>query len=181
MVARCNLKPGTSVHIDEVTNGLYLRQPVTRLAKVYVEPTNQCNLACRTCSRNTWDEPMSHLADATFGVVIQGLRAFSAPPTAFLGAFGEPVSHPHIVGMVAQAKSFGARVEIITNGTMLTDVLSQRLIAAGPDMLWVSVDGATPESYADVRLGAALLQVLANVAHFRDSRRLTHLNPGGPD
>jgi len=37
-------------------------------------------------------------------------------------------------------------------------------------MLWVSLDGATPDSYADVRLGAALPEVLANLKSFRNIR-----------
>jgi MoaA/NifB/PqqE/SkfB family radical SAM enzyme len=40
--------------------------------------------------------------------------------------------------------------------------------------LWVSIDGATPESYADVRLGAALPKVLANLARLRKLRRGGH-------
>jgi MoaA/NifB/PqqE/SkfB family radical SAM enzyme len=47
------------------------------------------------------------------------------------------------------------------------------LIDAGLDRLWVSLDGARPESYADVRLGATLSRVLDNVA------RLQHMRPGG--
>jgi MoaA/NifB/PqqE/SkfB family radical SAM enzyme len=34
-------------------------------------------------------------------------------------------------------------------------------------MLWVSVDGANPQSYADVRLGAELSQVLENLERFK--------------
>jgi MoaA/NifB/PqqE/SkfB family radical SAM enzyme len=88
----------------------------------------------------------------------------------FFGGFGEPLAHQGIVGMVAQAKALGGPVELITNGTLLTRDVSERLIAAGLDLLWVSLDGATPESYTDVRLGAALPQVLANLAAFRDAR-----------
>ncbi len=58
---------------------------------------------------------------------------------------------------------------MITNGTLLTKSLSKRLIDAGLDMLWVSLDGATPESYGDVRLGALLPEVLANIRAFRNS------------
>ena len=64
--------------------------------------------------------------------------------------------------MVAQVKALGAPVELITNGTLLTEHLSRQLIKAGVDVLWVSLDGATPESYADVRLGAALPEVMDN-------------------
>jgi MoaA/NifB/PqqE/SkfB family radical SAM enzyme len=71
--------------------------------------------------------------------------------------------------MVAQVKTLGSTVELITNGTLLTKSLSKQLIEAGLNFLWVSLDGATPESYADVRLGAALPGVLSNLAGFRDA------------
>lgn len=45
---RYALKPGSQVHIDEEANGLHLHQPITHLAKVYVESTNPCNLECRS-------------------------------------------------------------------------------------------------------------------------------------
>jgi MoaA/NifB/PqqE/SkfB family radical SAM enzyme len=91
----------------------------------------------------------------------------------FFGGFGEPLMHPDIVAMVTQAKALGGSVELITNGTMLTRAMSRQLVAAGLDMLWVSLDGATPASYADVRLGAALPEVLANLIAFREERWIT--------
>jgi MoaA/NifB/PqqE/SkfB family radical SAM enzyme len=170
VASRHGLRPGAQIRIDDGANGLKLRQPITHLAKVYVEATNRCNLECRTCIRNGWNEPLGQMDSATFSCVIDGLRAFSPPPTIFFGGFGEPLAHPKIVEMVAQAKALGGRVELITNGTLLTKVVSQGLIAAGLDLLWVSLDGSTPESYADLRLGAALPEVVANLKAFRDAR-----------
>jgi MoaA/NifB/PqqE/SkfB family radical SAM enzyme len=68
--------------------------------------------------------------------------------------------------MVDHLKELGVTVELITNGTLLTQKLSRALIEAGLDTLWVSMDGATPESYADIRLGAALPKVIKNLGHF---------------
>ena len=170
VVSRFGLKPGTRVLVDEGGNDLRLRKPATHLSKVYIEPTNRCNLECRTCIRNTWDEPLGEMSSATFGRIVEGLRSFSPPPTVFFGGIGEPLSHPHMVEMVGQAKALGSSVELITNGTLLTKDLSKQLIEAGLDFLWVSLDGATPESYADVRLGAALPEVLANLTGFREAR-----------
>ena len=139
----------------------------SHLAKLYIEPTNQCNLDCRTCIRNVWDEPQGMMSEDVFSRVMDGLAAFSPVPAAFFGGFGEPLFHPGIVEMVRQAKSLGTSVELITNATLLTKGLSRALIEAGLDILWVSLDGARPESYADIRLGAALPQVLENLADFR--------------
>lgn len=178
--ARFGLEPGAPVEIEEEAGSLRLRRPVTHLAKLYVEPTVRCNLACRTCIRNVWDEPAGNMSDATFAAVTAGLRSFAAtaaatrgrPPSVFFGGFGEPLAHRGIVEMVAAVKALGCMVELITNGVLLTEKLSRRLIAAGLDRLWVSLDGARPESYDDVRLGAALPEVLANVGRFSDSRPL---------
>lgn len=139
-------------------------------AKVYVEPTNRCNLACRTCLRTLWDEPPGDMDAATFARVLDGLRACTPVPTVFFGGIGEPLAHSRIVEMVAAAAALGAPTEVITNGTLLTRRRARALIEAGLGALWVSLDGATPASYADVRLGAALPDVLANVARLRDLR-----------
>ena len=170
VASRYGLKPGAQVCIEEATNSLRLRRPVRYLAKVYIEPTNRCNLECRTCIRNVWDEPLGQMDEATFARICESLQAFSPRPTVFFGGLGEPLAHPHIVEMVTQVKALDAPVELITNGTLLTEKLSRQLIAAGLDILWVSLDGATSETYTDVRLGAVLPQVLANIACFRDTR-----------
>jgi len=168
LATRYGIRPGARVLVNEGANSFNLLRPA-HLAKLYIEPTNQCNLNCRTCIRNVWEEPLGKMSDTAFDRVIEGLSAFSPPPTVFFGGLGEPLYHPRIAEMVARSKELGARVEIITNGTLLTADLSRELLAAGIDMLWVSLDGATPESYADIRLGAALPQVIENIAHFRDA------------
>jgi MoaA/NifB/PqqE/SkfB family radical SAM enzyme len=109
------------------------------------------------------------MSGKTFDRIIEGLNSFSPKPTVFFGGFGEPLFHPKIVNMVARAKALGTTVELITNGTLLTQEMSRQLIGAGLDMLWVSLDGATPESYADVRLGAALPEVLTNLRGLRNA------------
>lgn len=176
IASRYGLNPGVRVRMGEGKNALRLRRPVSHLAKVYVEPTNGCNLECRTCIRSGWDEPLGQMSDVVFTRLIDGLRAFSPPPTVFFGGFGEPLAHPRIVEMVSRARALGGPVEMVTNGTLLTRDTSRALIAAGLDMLWVSIDGATPESYADVRLGAALPEVLANLAALRETRRAADLS-----
>ena len=142
----------------------------TRLARLYLEPTARCNLACVTCIRNDWREPGSEMSDATFAAVLDGLATLAPRPTVFFGGFGEPLSHPRILDMIAATHALGCRVEMITNATLLTERVSREVIAAGLDRLWVSLDGAQAESYADVRLGAALPEVLRNVAAFSAAR-----------
>lgn len=174
VAAHYGLQPGTQVRLDEDGNHVRMHRPVTQLAKVYIEPTAHCNIFCRTCIRNNWDEPLGRMSDETFEHILEGLRELSPAPTVFFGGLGEPLFHPRTIEWIARAKSLGMRVEVITNGTLLTEKRSRQLIDAGLDVLWVSIDGATPESYADVRLGAALPRVIANLSRFRQMRRGSH-------
>jgi len=168
--ARYGLQTGAEVHLDLAGNSLSLRRPITQLARVYIEPTNACNLTCRTCIRNNWDESLGKMSEATFSRISEGLRALPRPLSVFFGGYGEPLAHRRIVDMVARAKEAGADVELISNGTLLTEDMARRLIDAGLDMLWVSLDGATPQSYSDVRLAESLPQILANLGRFHELR-----------
>jgi MoaA/NifB/PqqE/SkfB family radical SAM enzyme len=123
--------------------------------------------------RNVWEEPPGLMASETFARIIDGIEEFSPTPSVFFGGYGEPLTHPHILEMVAAAKRSGSTVELITNGILLSEPVARRLIELALDRLWVSIDGATPASYADVRLGDALPQVIDNLAHLRDLRALS--------
>ena len=169
-VRRFGFNPGAKVRIANGGNEIKLRKSVTCLSKVYVEPTSRCNLACATCIRHSWNETLGEMEYAIFENIIEGLRVFSSPPEILFGGLGEPLHHPDIVKMVRDAKSLGSSVGLITNGTLLTESLSGALIDAGLNILWVSLDCATPQGYADVRLGAAFSEVVENIAAFRRTR-----------
>jgi MoaA/NifB/PqqE/SkfB family radical SAM enzyme len=171
-VRELGLKPGDSLPIEADGQGLSLRPPVTSLRRVYVEVTNRCNLNCKTCMRNVWDVEYGLMADDTFNRVLSGLQTSSPKPDIFFGGYGEPLSHPHILTMIEQAKARGHHVSLITNGILLTEKVARRLTELELDMLWLSLDGATPECYADVRLGDAFPNVLENLKQLQLQKHL---------
>jgi len=162
---RYGIRPNTRIRSSDLGNGLFVSSP-TRLAKLYIEPTSRCNLACRTCIRNSWNEQPGMMSEKVFDRIVSGLSRFSPRPTVFIGGYGEPLLHPDIPDMVRRIKSAGSSVELITNGTLLTPKLSQDLIRAGINTLWISLDGASQESYADIRIEGDLPLVLENLRAF---------------
>jgi len=162
------LRPGARVKLSRLPDRLVLHRPVTSLARVYVEPTTACNLSCATCMRNVWEEPIGRMETATFGRILTGVQALPEPPTLFFGGFGEPFTHPDFLDMVRDAKRLGLPVEAISNGILLDERRIRALIDLQLDTLWVSIDGASPECYADVRRENDLPQVLANLERLRD-------------
>jgi hypothetical protein len=91
------------VRLEPTRHGLSLHRPVTHLAKLYIEPTNACNVDCATCFRHGWDEPVGRMSDATFEVILGGLVTLGELPTVYFGGIGEPVSQQRPAGYAGTA------------------------------------------------------------------------------
>ncbi len=137
------------------------------LKKIYIEPTNACNLSCKTCIRNVWEDETEGMMDRDiFEALIYGLKEFPDVQTLAFAGFGEPLMHPDFSEMVRKAKSNGLCTEVTTNAMLLTRHLAQNIVEAGIDQLVVSIDGTSAESFGDVREGASFEKVIENVREF---------------
>jgi MoaA/NifB/PqqE/SkfB family radical SAM enzyme len=170
LAAKLGLAAGDEIRIEPNGLGVFVHPSVNALKRVYVEVTNQCNLSCSTCMRNVWDVQYGAMSAGTFERILASFQNSLQKPELFLGGYGEPLSHPYILDMIEQAKGLGHRVSLITNGILLTEQVTCQLIDLQLDMLWVSLDGASPECYADVRLGDALPLVIANLTQLRTQK-----------
>ena len=133
------------------------------LNKIYVEPTNRCNLSCVTCIRHSWDESFEDMAWPVYQALIDGLADFSDVKTIAFAGFGEPLLHPRFPEMVRLAHANGLRTEMTSNAMLLTSLLAERLIDAGLDQFTVSIDGTSNESLGAVRPGTSLDEITDNV------------------
>jgi tungsten cofactor oxidoreducase radical SAM maturase len=160
---RYGLEPGQALLLEKTASGLALHPLRPDVRKVYLEVTTRCNLECRTCVRNVWDEPLEDMDEATFERVVFGLRALPELREVVVGGYGEPLAHPGILDYLAAMKDLGIKVTVSTNGVQLDKERAGVLVDLGVDGVTVSLDGTDPETYADVRRGAALRAVLENV------------------
>jgi MoaA/NifB/PqqE/SkfB family radical SAM enzyme len=155
---------------------LFPRKPP--LTKLYIEPTTRCNLKCRTCIRNSWDEPTGSMDIALYRKLLADLKKCRTPDTIAFWGIGEPLTHPDIIDMVARAHEAGLNTEMITNGHLLDKDMSKGLIQAGLGKLVVSVDGTTEETFVDIRLGGDLLRVEDNIRNLNALRKeMSKINP----
>lgn len=161
------LTPGARVPVTCDAEHLVLGMPDAHFARVYIEPTNSCPLSCTTCMRHTWSDPVGFMEDSTFDGIERGLAELPALPSVFLGGFGEPLSHPKMLDMVRRLKARGTAVEMITNGIALDEPVARELVDVGLDALWVSLDGATPECYAEVRGSPSFGRIVENLRGLR--------------
>lgn len=96
-----------------------------RFAKVYLEITNRCNLACRFCP-GTRRAP-GQLDVEQFSLLLDRLKG----KTEFLyfHLMGEPLCHPELVRFLELAGAAGFRVILTTNGVLLPH-WQERLLAS---------------------------------------------------
>ena len=115
------------------------------LRKLYIEPTTKCNLNCKMCFRHTWfDEPFCDLSLEDFKRVLATMPR--SVETIFFGGMGEPLFHKDILAMIRLAAETGAEVELLTNGTLLTEKMIHGILDAGLTRLWISIDDLETDS-----------------------------------
>jgi MoaA/NifB/PqqE/SkfB family radical SAM enzyme len=107
---------------------------IDHIKKIYIEPTAKCNFN-------------------TYQTLISQARDISSLDTIFFGGIAEPMAHKDIYKMIEMAKSLGVKTELITNGSMINEDAIEKLLRAGLDMLWFSIDSAHNDSY-ETNLGA---------------------------
>ena len=147
------------------------------LSKIYVEPTNRCNLSCVTCIRHSWDEPHGEMDWSVYQALIDGLVDFPGAKTIAFAGMGEPLLHGQFPEMVRLAHARGLRTEMTSNAMLLTPSLAERLIDAGLDQFTVSIDGASNEAHGAIRPGASLEEITDNVRKlYRWSEKRRQLN-----
>ncbi len=125
-------------------------------AIVQVGPTTVCNLQCPQCYHPLMRLKDSyhplHMDTSLFERIVDETRTF--PPDTilrFLGR-GEPLMHPDIFNMIQYATDkLQGPVSLISNGHLLTEKNSEQLLATGVDVVDISVDATTPETYSTVR------------------------------
>jgi tungsten cofactor oxidoreducase radical SAM maturase len=160
----------TSFWLDEREGDLILHPRVPDVRKLYLEVTTGCNLACRTCIRNVWQDPVASMTAETFGQLLRSLSGLPNLERVVFTGFGEPLSHPDILGMIGAVRKRGLAVSVGSNGLLMTPTLAEELVRLGVDRIVVSLDGVRPETYAGVR-GAQLTQVLDNVRGLNEAKQ----------
>ncbi|HSA94778.1 MAG TPA: radical SAM protein [Acidobacteriota bacterium] len=160
---KVGLVPGARIEVVADHGRLEIQPNIHSLNRLYIEPTSRCNLACRTCIRNTWEELAGDMEMDLFERLAGQLPRFPHLESVMFGGFGEPTAHPAILDMIKAVKALGLRAEMTTNATLLGDAMVDGLLRERLDALWISLDGTTEESFAAVRPGASLSRVLENV------------------
>jgi len=128
-----------------------------------VESAIACNLRCVMCP---WPEYAKRAKNR--GIMSPDIWNAIRPhlpqvhSVDFTGG-GEPLLQPYLLDWIREAHAAGCETGILTNGLLLTESKAAKMIEAGIDWVCVSMDGATEELYAQIRIGSNFGRVVENV------------------
>lgn len=88
-----------------------------------------------------------------------------------LTGIGENLLNKDFIKILRYMKSKGVTVSFATNATLLDRKKSEELIKTGVDLIFLSIDGATKETYERIRKGANFEKVKNNIISFNEIRK----------
>lgn len=127
--------------------------------RLQVETIDICNLKCRMCSRevladmNTRTMPLEEFT---------GMVDVIQPLYVTMNGLGEPLLDKSIFEKLAFLRERGIMSSMPTNGTHLSGTRLERLAANMPDILQMSIDGATRRSFESIRVDGKFDEIVEN-------------------
>lgn len=153
-------------------------------SQVLVDVTEVCNLACIHCPHP--DFKRSEHYDARYlepelnAKLVDEVRVHGQGQTEYIrySSEGETLVHPKGYEMIEYAaRASGVFVTLTTNGTIMNEKRTQRLLDSGVHMIDISIDAYSEETYAKIRINGDLNVTRRNVlnllAWIRESKSRT--------
>jgi radical SAM protein with 4Fe4S-binding SPASM domain len=140
--------------------------------KIQVETYLGCNARCPICTISQWTRKRGPMAGELFTKIVEQAAQFKDRLRVFsLYMDGEPLMDRLIEERVAQSKAAGLRnVGFSTNGSLLGEERSRRLLEAGLDWLAFSFDSIDKDTYESIRVGLKFDVVINNILHHVELR-----------
>lgn len=116
--------------------------------------SSRCNLNCVMC--NVWrlaeKDPsiaQKELEITEYENLLDELSSLGTRSLCISG--GEPLLKKGVFSIIKKAKEKNLFVELITNGTLITNEIAQKLLASDVDLVTVSIDAPTAEVHDQIR------------------------------
>lgn len=139
-----------------------------------VEPEYKCNLRCVTCPHQDATNSPQYIRDRmtleTFQKICEEGKQYGLPAIS-VSNNNEGLMEKYLTDYIEIAAENGVMdIFVGTNAILLTPEMSEKLLKTDLTRLLVSIDAATPETYAEVRKSEKFDLVVNNTKNFIDMR-----------
>lgn len=136
------------------------------------EPSSKCNMNCVFCGRQAMNRPQVLMDYDLYKKLIDESSNFNIFGISYSG-WGEPLLHNKIFDMIDYAHKNGIVVHLITNGLLLTEEVSKKLLDVNLDKIKISLQGASEKDYSTMRANPHYFKIVENIkklVELRDKR-----------
>lgn len=136
--------------------------------RIDVEPTINCNLACSMCQRTYWNRKSRDMRIDDFKYIYD---SFPKIDLIKIQGVGEPLLNKDLFRMIRYSKMHGSHVTTYTNGSLLhLQDNAAKLLDSGIDLIKISIDGGSKETYEKIRVKGDYDRLVANIAMISNLR-----------
>jgi MoaA/NifB/PqqE/SkfB family radical SAM enzyme len=135
---------------------------------IQIECTTRCNLRCTFCDLSYWTEKP---ADLMFSDIERMVAHLPKLKRIDLTGIGESLMNRDFFKIVEFLKSRRIYVTLNDNFTLMNQRAARRIVELGVDQMFFSLDGATKESYEQIRVGADFDKVISNARRLIQIKR----------
>ncbi|MDY0217489.1 MAG: radical SAM/SPASM domain-containing protein, partial [Bacteroidales bacterium] len=135
-----------------------------------IEPSAVCQLSCPECicGQGKLHRNCSFIDVSAFQKIIDQIKRKSSIVNLFFQ--GEPFLHPQIIELIKIAKKAGLITVISSNAQMIDKKMAGDIVQSGLDVLIISVDGASQETYEKYRKTGDFHKLKAAMSALNDSK-----------
>lgn len=132
--------------------------------RVFLEINSLCNLHCPTCTKGNqegYDHQTGVMDEALMERILDKIQLENPQAIVFLYGNSEPWLHPKLPECISSIKRRGLNAQLSTNCNFVRRV--DEVLAAGPDMIIISLSGFTQDIYERGHAGGKIDKVKANM------------------
>lgn len=136
--------------------------------KFELEPTTICDKKCLLCEHTYWHEKPESLSFDNFKNIVDQF-----PKLRWINITGEGTAYYNkdFLKMLEYLRSRRISVNFVDEFEHVNEEIGRKLIGLGVNCIWISMDGATKETYQKIKVGCDYEKVVANLKRFVELKK----------
>lgn len=134
---------------------------------IEIEITSRCNKRCIFCEHTSWNEPNRDLEFDQFKRLVD---QFDLKWVNLTGE-GDAFLNKSYLRMIQYLKSCNTSVFLVDSFDLITKDVARVLVESGVDGIYISMDGATKETYESIKIGCNYDRVLTNIKNLLEIKK----------
>ena len=139
--------------------------------EIFAEVANTCNIRCIMCCEtgNKWKNVSPPFLPISLVEKIQDSLDHAIMFHAF--GYGEPLCNKDFIKLIQYVKDKNLFLDFFTNAVLLDANKSSNIISNGVNCIYVSINGATKNTYEKIHCGASFNKIVENLIKLNEIKK----------